>query len=479
MPHFDWNHEELNEVLRLAHEESRRWLDALPERHVGPRVTLEGMRERFDRGLTDDGVDAATTIRELIDASREGLIASPGPRFFGFVIGGSFPVAVAADWLTTAWDQNAGLYAATPAASTCEEVAAKWLLELLGLPEDAGVGFVTGCQMANTTALAAARHAVLRDAGWNVEELGLQGAPKIHVVTSSHSHATIFTALRLVGLGQANAIRVDADDQGRMLPAALAAALEPLEGPVIVCTQAGNVNSGAFDPFEEIIPLAREKNAWVHVDGAFGLWALASPRHAALAAGAAGADSWATDAHKWLNVPYDSGIVIVRDRAAHLGATSVKADYLIQAEETRGAARDPLDWTPEFSRRGRGFPVYATLRYLGRNGVAELVDRGCRNASLAAELLGAEPGLSILNEVVLNQVLFGCEAPSDLDHAQFVDMLIRQIQDDGTCWLSGTRWEGRAAIRLSVSNWSTGTEDIERSATAIRDIYRSLASQKI
>ncbi|MDX1584553.1 MAG: aminotransferase class V-fold PLP-dependent enzyme, partial [Thermoanaerobaculia bacterium] len=317
MSKFSWNRDEYEKVLRLAHEQTLRWGDSLPERKVRPDGSLDEIRSGFGVALTDEGLDGETTIRHLIDAARPGLMGSPGPRFFGFVIGGSFPVAVASDWLTSAWDQNAGLYSATPAASMGEEIAARWLLEILDLSPDCGVGFVTGCQMANTTALAAARHSVLRSEGWDVEREGLQGSPQINVLVGAEAHATIFTALRLIGLGDRRAIRVEADDQGRMRADALRSALDPLEGPTIVCAQAGNVNSGSFDPLEEIIGIAHERKAWVHVDGAFGLWALASPDYRDLARGARLADSWATDAHKWLNVPYDSGIVIVRDRTAH------------------------------------------------------------------------------------------------------------------------------------------------------------------
>ncbi len=472
---FSWDRDQFERVFRLAHEESLRWIDALPHDKVRPDCTVPELRTALNVPLSDDGADAETTMRHLIDGSRPGLMGSPGPRFFGFVIGGSLPVSVGADWLAAAWDQNAGLYSATPAASMTEEVAARWVLELLGLPEDCGIGFVTGGQMANTTAIMAARHAVLRNVGWNVEEKGLQGAPKINVIVGAQAHATIYTSFRYVGLGQAGAIRVEADDQGRMNPEALRSVLGQIEGPTIICVQAGNVNSGAFDPLDQIVPLAHEHGAWVHVDGAFGLWALASPGYRHLAKGAELADSWATDAHKWLNVPYDNGIVIVRERTAHLGATSVRAAYLIHAGGTSDAPRDPLDWTPEFSRRARGTTVYAALMYLGRNGVAELVARGCRHASAIAEWLAKVDGITILNDVVLNQVLVDFKPPDGKDHDAFVGELIRAIQEEGTLWLSGTEWLGRSAIRISVSNWATSDDDIARSAEAIVHCYESLS----
>ena len=474
MAKFSWDPEEFEQVFRMAHEESRRWVESLPEKKVRPDCTVEELRAALKVGLTDEGFDAETTMRHLIDASRPGLMGSPGPRFFGFVIGGSLPVSVGADWLASAWDQNAGLYSATPAASMVEEIAASWVLEILGLPAECGIGFVTGGQMANTTAIMAARHSVLRNVGWNVEEQGLQGAPKIHVIVGEQAHATIFTALRYAGLGQADAIRVESDDQGRMKIEALRETVRSLDGPTIICTQAGNVNSGAFDPLDEIVPIAQNHGAWVHVDGAFGLWALASPEYRHVTKGVELADSWATDAHKWLNVPYDNGIVIVRDRTAHLGATSVRAAYLIHADGSSDAPRDPLDWTPEFSRRARGTTVYAALMYLGRNGVAELVARGCRQANAIARKLEEVDGISILNDVVLNQVLVDFDPPDGRDHDGFMGELIHSIQEDGTLWLSGTQWLGRAAMRISVSNWATSDEDIDRSAEAITRCYRDL-----
>jgi glutamate/tyrosine decarboxylase-like PLP-dependent enzyme len=398
-------------------------------------------------------------IAALATAAEPGLLASPSGRFFGFVIGGGMPAALAADWLTSTWDQNAGLFVLSPAASVVEEVVGGWLAELLGLPEDVSFGFVTGVQMANFTALAAARHEVLRRAGWDVEESGLVGAPPVRMLAGQGRHDTVDRAARYLGLGRAAIVPVEADDQGRMRPDALRQALGDADGPVIVCAQAGNVNSGAVDPVGAICEIAHQAGAWVHVDGAFGLWAAASPRLRHLVAGAELADSWATDAHKWLNVPYDSGLVFCAHPQAHQAAMGVRASYLIHAT---GGERDEVDYTPEFSRRARAFPVYAAIRALGRSGVAELVERCCALASRFAERLAAADGVEVLNEVVLNQVLVRF-ADSDTHTRTVID----RVQQDRTCWMSGTTWRGRAAMRISVSNWSTDEADVDRSVAAI------------
>jgi len=450
--------------LRAAARHAEAFLGSLAARPVRATADAATLRATLGGPLPDAGVPAERVIDELARAADPGIIASAGPRYFGFVIGGSLPAALAADWLTSAWDQNAGLYACSPAASVVEEVAAAWLLDLFDLPRGAGVGFVTGCQMANATCLAAARHAVLERAGWNVEQRGLQGAPRVHVVVGEEAHVTIFSSLRFLGLGAAGAVRVPADAQGRLRVDALATALAACDGPTIVCAQAGNVNTGAFDPLPEIVALAHARGAWVHVDGAFGLWARTTPAYRALAVGIEGADSWATDAHKWLNVPYDSGVAIVADAAALQAAMTADAAYLIKG---KGEVRDQEDWVPEFSRRARGFPVYAALRSLGRRGVAQLVERCCALARRMAERLAAAPGVAVLNEVVLNQVLvrFG-------DGDAFTRRVIERVQADGTCWLSGTTWHGRAALRISLSNWSTTEEDADRSVDTILAVSR-------
>jgi glutamate/tyrosine decarboxylase-like PLP-dependent enzyme len=448
-----------DELLGQAHRLAGDFLRSLPDRRVAAASTLEQLRQQASQPLASKGVDASKVIGELAELAEGGLVASAGPRYFGFVIGGSYPVALAADWLVSAWDQNPGIHATSPFGAVVEEVAAGYVLELLDLPRESSVGFTTGCQMANFTALAAARHKVLADAGWDVEADGLHGAPAINIVMGAEAHVTIHTALRYLGIGTRQAKLVAADEQGRMIVGELEKTLANCAGPTIVCAQAGNVNSGSFDALGDIAALARAHGAWLHVDGAFGLWARASRSHSLLAVGAELADSWATDAHKWLNVPYDCGVVIVRDSSAHRGAMSVRAAYL---EHAANAERDNFELVPEFSRRGRAIPVYATLRHLGQEGVEGLVDRCCRHARMFARLLGNHPGVEILNEVVLNQVLVRF-AHSD----EATREVVRAVQDEGTCWLGGTTWRGRAAMRISLSNWSTGDSDVVRSAEAI------------
>lgn len=408
--------------------------------------------------LSEEGEDPMNVLDALAAAAERGTMATPSPRFFGFVIGGSLPVTVGAEWMVSAWDQNTGIYVASPISAVVEDIARQWLLDLFGLPGESSVGFTTGGQMANFTCLAAARHAVLRKAGWDVEREGLQGAPKVNVVVSAESHITIDVALRYLGLGT-RTIPVPTDEQGRMRGRDLAETLRRLSGPAIVCAQAGNVNSGAFDPLREIGSETRERGAWLHVDGAFGLWAAASRRKRPLIDGVELADSWATDAHKWLNVPYDCGLSIVRDPAAHRASMTSSAAYL---EQTSGMERDNLDWVPEFSRRARGIPVYAALRTLGRLGVEDLVDRLCDRARQMAQLLARDERVRILNDVQLNQVLVRFA-----DDDQRTRDVVRRVQQDGTCWLGGTVWHGMAAMRISISNWATTEEDVERSAAVI------------
>jgi glutamate/tyrosine decarboxylase-like PLP-dependent enzyme len=439
------------------------FLESLPERRVAPFATAEVLRKELGGPLPDGPREPRQVVAELARAADPGIMATPGGRFFGFVIGGSLPAALAADWLTSAWDQNAGLYAAAPAASVVEEVCGRWLIELFGLPKQVSYGLVTGCQMANFTALAAARHSVLEAAGWDVEVDGLVGAPPIRIIVGEERHVTIDRALRFLGLGTANLRTVPADDQGRMRAEALRDALTESSGPTIVCAQAGNVNTGAVDPLRSICAAAKEAGAWVHVDGAFGMWAATSATLRHLTEGIEHADSWATDAHKWLNVPYDSGLVFCTHSAAHRAAMSSHASYLVHSEDRE---RDEMDWNPEFSRRARGFPVYAALRSLGRSGVADLVDRCCAHARRFAEALAQEPGVEVLNDVVLNQVLVRFLDP-DGDHDARTRATIKVVQEDGTCWLGGTTWQGKAAMRISVCNWSTTVEDVDRSVEAI------------
>jgi glutamate/tyrosine decarboxylase-like PLP-dependent enzyme len=451
-------------ALESAAARAQEYLDGLGRRPVRAAASVSELRAQLAEPLADEGLPPEVVVRELARAAEPGLVASAGPRSFGFVIGGSHPAAVAADWLTSAWDQNAGLCATSPAAAVVEEVAAAWLLDLLGLPREASVGFVTGGQMANFVGLAAGRHAVLSRVGWNVEEEGLNGAPPVEVVVGDEVHVTILSALRMLGLGTRRARRVAVDSQGRMRPDDLTRVLRGCAGPTLLCAQAGNVNTGAFDPLDEITSLAREHGAWLHVDGAFGLWAGASAKLRRHLDGVGRADSWATDAHKWLNVPYDSGFAIVADPAAHRAALTARASYLIQTE---GAERDPFEWVPEFSRRARGFTVYAALRSLGRNGVAEMIERCCRLARRMADRLRLEPGVRILNDVVLNQVLVRFEPPSGGDAGAFTRSVIARVQADGTAWLAGSRWHDQDVMRISVSNASTTEADALQSVDAI------------
>jgi glutamate/tyrosine decarboxylase-like PLP-dependent enzyme len=460
-------------LLRRTAELAIEYLDGVDRRHVGGRASLDEVRSALDGPMPDGPRDPSSVIEALAAHADPGLVASAGPRYFGFVVGGGVPAALAADWLTSAWDQNAGLYALSPAASVVEEVAGRWLIELFGLPEGSSVGFVTGATMATFTGLAAGRHAVLARAGWNVEQDGYVGAPAIAVVTGDEAHVTVFASLQMLGLGRARVHRVAADDQGRMRPDALRATLATLEGPILVAAQAGNVNTGAFDPLDEIVPIVREQpNAWLHVDGAFGLWAAAAPSLRARVAGLDGADSWTTDAHKWLNVPYDSGIVICRDAEAHHAAMTLGASYYV---ETAGAERDPYNWVPESSRRARAFPIYAALQSLGRSGLAEMLERNCALARRMATRLAASDGVTILNDVVLNQVLVRFAPPSGSSPAAdpeaeadaFTRRVIAAIQADGTCWAGATTWHGKVAMRISVSNWSTTEHDADVSVDAM------------
>jgi glutamate/tyrosine decarboxylase-like PLP-dependent enzyme len=454
-------------LIERARAHALDYLDKQPERPVGARASRDEMLTALDGPLQQQGEDGAAVIDLLASQAARGTIASGSPRYFGFVIGGTLPVALAADWLTSTWDQNAGIYATSPLSAVVEEIAGDWLLDLFDLPRTSEVGFVTGCQMSSFTCLAAARHAVLRRAGWDVEADGLAGAPRIHVVTSAESHVTIDVALRYLGLGTRSVLRVDSDAQGRMRADRLRDVLATLDGPTIVCAQAGNVNTGAFDPLRDIGEVANARGAWLHVDGAFGLWARASRALQALADGIELADSWATDAHKWLNVPYDCGVAIVRHAEDHRAAMTSAAAYLIQ---TAGAERDAVDWVPEFSRRARGVPVYAALRALGRDGIEDLVDRCCARARQMATLLAAQDGVQVLNDVVLNQVLVRFDDDDDTTRA-----VVAGVQQEGSCWLSGTTWHGLAAMRISVSNWGTSEDDARRSVEAIVRVHAALA----
>lgn len=435
---------------------TRRWLEQLPGRRLPATATVDDIRATLGDDLPEAPSEPADVIELMASAAEPGLVATPSGRFFGFVIGGVLPAALAADWLTGAWDQNAGLQVLSPAYVALEDIASSWLLDLLGLPSEAAVGFVTGATTASFTGLASARDAVLSRVGWDVGTNGLTGAPRVRVLVGAERHDTIDLALRYLGLGKPE--EVAADEQGCIRPDALREALKH-EGdrPTIVCLQAGNVHSGAFDPFGEAIAVAREAGAWVHVDGAFGLWASASPRLRELTAGIDGADSWATDAHKTLNVPQDSGLAIVRDAAAMRSALSFHGDYLIR-DDTR---LEPYEKVPEASRRARAIPVWAALRSLGRSGVADLVERLCDNAAALADGARRLPGVEVVNDVVFTQV---CLAFGSDERTREVG---RRLMDDGTVWISGSRWHDREILRISVSNWSTGDEDVAAALDAL------------
>ncbi len=450
------------ELLDRTRALALQYLTSVDARHVGTRASRAALLDALGGPLPAGASSPVDVIEHLAASADPGIVATVGPRYFGFVTGGVHPAALAADWLVSAWDQNPCLYVASPAVSVIEDVAAAWVLEVLGLPPHASVGFTTGAQMANMTALAAARHHVLRKVGWDVEALGLQGAPRVHVIVGSEAHSSIFASLRLVGFGTATIRRAGADDQGRMRPEALTSELDACDGPTIVCAQAGHVGTGAFDPFEEIVRTAHARGAWVHVDGAFGLWAAASPSLKDVVAGLDLADSWTTDGHKWLNVPYDCGIVICAHSGAHRGSTSQFASYLIRGGDEQ---RNGMDWVPEASRRARAVPVYAAMRSMGRRGLADLVDQCCALARRMADRLRLEPGIEILNHIVLNQVLVRC--------GENTARVIARVQEEGVCWLGGTTWQGRDAMRVSVSSWCTTEDDIDRSAESIIRAHRA------
>ena len=447
-------------ALDHAARHATRWLDSLATRPVPPQASVAEVAKALGSELPDGPTPAAEVIDLLAGACEPGLTAMPSGRFYGMVIGGAHPAALAADWLVSAWDQNAVMRLVTPAHAAVEDIASGWLLDLLGLPASSAVGFVTGGTMANFTCLAAARDAVLQRAGWDVAARGLSGAPRVRVLVGDERHDSVDLALRFLGLGLPEPVA--ADDQGRIDPAALAAALAAgPAGPTIVALQAGNVHSGAFDPFAPAIAAAREHGAWVHIDGAFGLFAAASRRTRALTAGYEQADSWATDAHKTLNVPYDCGLAIVADRAALRAAMSMHGDYLIH-----DAAGDSLDTVPELSRRARAIPVWAVLRALGRDGVADLVDGFVRHAAAFADGIAAIDGATIENDVVFTQV---CASFGD---DQRTAEVAARLMADGTAWMTGSRWHGRAVLRVSVSNWSTTGDDVTRSLDALRAAAR-------
>ena len=442
----------MRKLLENAAQRAISYLESLEFRGVAPLPEAIAKLAVLDQPLPEEPSEPEMVLKLLDEICSSATMAMAGPRFFGFVIGGSLPVTLAANWLAGAWDQNTALYNSTPATAYLEQIALRWILDLFRLPRECGGAFVTGATMANFSSLATARHAVLKRAGWNVDADGLFGAPPITVIIGTEAHPSLIKSLGLLGLGRNRTIKVPTDSQGRLR----ADALPSLSGPTIVCTQAGNVNTGAFDPISEICEMAHQDGAWVHVDGAFGLWAMAVPSMVHLTAGMENADSWAMDFHKWLNVPYDSGLALVRDADALRAAMAVTADYL----PTASPFRNPSDFTPELSRRARGVEVWAALQSLGRNGVAELIERTCRHARRFAEGFQSA-GFEVLNDVALNQVLVA------FGDAETTNRVISGIQPDGTCWCGGTVWQGRTAMRISVSSWATTDDDVEQGLEAM------------
>ncbi len=447
----------MRELLENAAQRAISYLDGLDSRGVAPTPEAVARLAALDHSLPAEPDQDEIVLKLLDDLCSPATTAMAGPRYFGFVIGGSLPITLAANWMAGAWDQNTHYYNAVPATSKLEQIALRWILELIQFPFECGGAFVTGATVANFSALAAARHGVLQRAGWNVEAEGLFGAPPITVIVGAEVHPSVTKSLGLLGLGRNRLTKVPVDAQGRMR----AESLPAMSGPTIVIAQAGNVNTGAFDPFPEICERAHQAGAWVHVDGAFGLWAVTAPSTAQLTTGIDHADSWATDLHKWLNVPYDSGLALVRDADALRAAMAITADYL----PTSGPFRNPSDFTPELSRRARGVEVWAALRSLGRRGISEIIERNCRQARRFAEGLQAA-GYKVLNEVVLNQVLVS------FGEAETTNRIISEIQSDGTCWCGGTVWQGQTAMRISVSSWATTDADVEKSLEAMIRIAR-------
>jgi glutamate/tyrosine decarboxylase-like PLP-dependent enzyme len=446
-------------VLDAAHAQAREYLDGASQRHVGGTSTRAQLVSALGGPLPAGPADPVDVINQIAHHADPGIVASVGPRYFGFVTGGAVPVTVAADWLTSAWDQNTAMYVMSPAVAVIEDIVSGWILEILGLPSTASVGFVTGCHTANFTCLAAARHEVLRRAGWNVETQGLQRAPRVRVIVGGEVHVSAVGALRFLGFGTDELASVPVDDHGRMKADALKEMLTAGEEPTIVCAQVGNVSTGASDPIDDIVTLAHARHAWVHVDGAFGLWAAAVPALRPQVRGVERADSWATDAHKWLNVPYDSGLAMVADGAPHRAAMSLKASYLQRGTEEE---RVGMDWAPESSRRARVIPLYALIRALGRSGIQQIISGNCAMARRMADRLRQDSRVAILNDVVLNQVLARFHGDDERTRE-----VIAKVQAEGTCWAGGAVWQGKQVMRISVSNWSTSEQDIDRSADAI------------
>ncbi len=451
----------MKELLLETAKRAIKYREEINNRSVSPSQSAIERLKELDLPFPEQPVDPLKTIEILDEIGSPATIGISGGRFFGFVIGGSVSASVAANWLSAAWDQNAGLFVGSPIGVFLEEICLKWLLQIFDLPLQSAGAFVTGATMANFTSLAAARHSILKNEGWDVESKGLFHAPPINVIVSEEAHPSLFRGLGLLGLGKDRVIKVPVDDQGRIQ----LKRFPEIKGPTIVCTQAGNVNTGSFDPVKEVCEIAHESNAWVHVDGAFGLWASAVPSKKYLAEGINLADSWATDAHKWLNVPYDSGLAFVKDSESLRSAMSLTAAYLPQGEH-----REPSQYNPELSRRSRGVEIWAALYSLGRTGLSDLIDRTCRHAERFADGLSSA-GFDILNDVVINQVLVSFGSPEE------TKMIIKEIQNDGTCWCGGTEWQGKTAMRISVCSHATTEEDVEKSLEAMIRIAKKIKSQ--
>jgi glutamate/tyrosine decarboxylase-like PLP-dependent enzyme len=459
----------MSNVLDIAAAHAARYLDSLPTRPIATTATIGELQRRLGRPLPEEGMADEAVIDELVRDTDGGLLGSGSGRFFGWVIGGTLPVALAADWLTSAWDQNSASNLTAPAEAVVEQVCGEWAKELFGIPRSASFAFVTGCQMAHTTALAAARHKLLRDRGWDVEKSGLAGAPPLRILTTENRHESILRSARLLGAGTDAILYAPADNLGRIEPAALERALREADGqPTIVCLQAGDLNTGVFDPFDRACAIAHAAQAWVHVDGAIGLWVAASGRHRHLLEGVHQADSWATDGHKWLNLPFDSGLVFVADAASHRAAFAQDTSYSVPTEEVR----NQKDWNPEWSRRGRGFPFYAAIRALGRSGLAELVDRCCAHADRLVREIGRLPGAEIVAAPIINQGLVRFLS-RDGDHDRLTDDVIRRIQSKGVAWFGGATWRGMRVMRVSVCNWLTSDDDIDQAIATVRDVLAS------
>jgi aromatic-L-amino-acid decarboxylase len=461
-------------VLERAFGHALNQLAEADTRPVCATANPKQLRERFARPLPQAGTDPVAVIDDLVRDADGGIVGSASGRFFGWVIGGTLPAALAADWMTSVWDQNAAIHACGPAEAVIEEVAGGWLKELFGLPQAASFAFVTGTQMAHLTCLGAARHRLLARAGWDVEEQGLTGAPAIRIITSSEHHGSVERAIRMLGFGKRAVMALPCNDQGQLEPDTLARALESGEPrPTIVLLQAGDLNIGAFDRFADLIPIARRHGAWVHVDGAFGLWAAASPKYRHLLRGVELADSWTNDGHKWLNTPFDCGYAFIADAAAHRGAFSHRTSYTMLVDD----ARDQIDWNPEWSRRGRGVPTYAALRQLGRTGIAELVDRTCAHAHALATRIGSLPGAQLVWEPRINQGLVRFLDPrpdaTEQDHDRRTDQTIAGIVATGEAFFGGTTWRGKRCMRISVCNWQTSEDDVDR---AVRAAQRAIGN---